>query len=54
MFPSRAVVDGPLRGTPTPVVVGATTYYQCGATWYVQAYSGGDVAYTIVNPPPGY
>ena len=40
--------------TPTPVVIGATTYYQCGSTWYIQAYSGGEVVYTIVNPPVGY
>ena len=40
--------------TPTTVVVGATTYYQCGSAWYVRAYSGGDVAYTMVNPPAGY
>jgi hypothetical protein len=36
------------------VVVGSTTYYQCGSTWYIQVYSDGDVAYTIVNPPAGY
>jgi len=40
--------------TPTTVVVGATTYYQCGSSWYIQAYSAGDVAYTMVNPPAGY
>jgi hypothetical protein len=40
--------------TPATVVVGGTTYYQCGSTWYIHAYSGGDVIYTIVNPPPGY
>ncbi|TMB20127.1 MAG: hypothetical protein E6J71_09905 [Deltaproteobacteria bacterium] len=40
--------------TPTAVVIGATTYYQCGSTWYIQAYSGGEVVYTIVNPPAGY
>jgi hypothetical protein len=39
---------------PATVVVGSTTYYQCGSTWYIRAYSGGDVAYTIVNPPAGY
>jgi hypothetical protein len=40
--------------TQATVVVGGTTYYQCGSTWYIRAYSGGKVAYTIVNPPPGY
>jgi hypothetical protein len=39
---------------PTTVVVGGTTYYQCGSAWYVRVYSGGDVAYTMVNPPAGY
>ncbi|TMA92308.1 MAG: DUF2092 domain-containing protein [Deltaproteobacteria bacterium] len=39
---------------PNTVVVGGTTYYQCGSAWYVRAYSGGDVAYTMVNPPTGY
>ena len=39
---------------PTPVAVGGTTYYQCGYAWYIQAYSGGDVAYVITTPPVGY
>jgi len=39
---------------PTEVVVGTTTYYRCGATWYIQVYSGDEIAYTIVNPPAGY
>ena len=43
----------PCSGAAT-VVVGSTTYYQCGSTWYIRAYSGGNVAYTIVNPPAGY
>jgi hypothetical protein len=38
---------------PTTVVVGGTTYYQCGTAWYVRSYSGGDVSYVIVNPPAG-
>jgi hypothetical protein len=43
--------------TPTTVVVGSTTYYRCGSSWYMRAYTGGgdaDVAYTMVNPPAGY
>ena len=28
--------------------------YAGGSTWYIQAYSGGDVAYVITNPPVGY
>jgi len=40
--------------TPTTVVVGGTTYYQCESAWYIRVYDGGDVAYTSVNPPAGY
>ena len=40
--------------TPATVVSGGVTYYQCGATWYNQAYSGGSVTYVTVTPPPGY
>ena len=39
---------------PVTVVVGGTTYYQCGSAWYVRAYSGGDVTYIMTNPPAGY
>jgi hypothetical protein len=40
--------------TPETVVVGGSTYYHCDTAWYARAYSGGDVTYIIVNPPPGY
>jgi hypothetical protein len=43
-----------LSCTPAVVVVGATTYYQCGTAWYIRAYGGGEVIYTMVNPPAGY
>jgi hypothetical protein len=39
---------------PNTVILGSTTYYQCGSAWYVRIYSGGNVAYTMVNPPAGY
>jgi hypothetical protein len=42
-----------LSCTPTTVVVGSTTYYQCGSSWYNRAYQGGQVTYIVVNPPPG-
>jgi hypothetical protein len=42
-----------LSCTPTTVVVGSTTYYQCGSTWYNRAYSGGQVTYIVVNAPAG-
>jgi hypothetical protein len=40
--------------TPTNVVVNGITYSQCGSTWYQPTYSGSDVSYVVVNPPPGY
>jgi hypothetical protein len=40
--------------TPTVIDLGDTTYYQCGSAWYVRVYSNGEVAYVMVNPPPGY
>lgn len=43
-----------LSCTPTTVVVNGMTYSQCGSTWYQPTYSGGDVTYVVVNPPPGY
>jgi hypothetical protein len=42
-----------LSCTPTTVVVGSTTYYQCGSSWYNRAYQGGQVTYIVVNAPPG-
>ena len=39
---------------PTVVVVSGTTYYRCDSGWYVRVYSGGEIAYTMVNPPAGY
>ena len=40
--------------TPTVRAVDGVTYYNCGSTWYTQAYSGGGVTYVTVQPPPGY
>ena len=40
--------------TAATVVAGGVTYYQCGSTWYNQAYSGDSVTYVTVAPPPGY
>jgi hypothetical protein len=40
--------------TPSVVVVGGANYYQCGASWYAQAYSGEGVTYVPVQPPDGY
>jgi hypothetical protein len=38
----------------TNVIVHGITYSQCGTTWYQPTYSGADVTYIVVNPPPGY
>lgn len=43
-----------LSCTTSTVVVGSVTYYHCGSTWYNRAYSGGNVTYIVVNPPPGH
>ena len=40
--------------TPSVIAVSGVTYYQCGSTWYNQAYSGDSVTYVTVAPPPGY
>jgi hypothetical protein len=38
----------------TNIVVNGITYSQCGTTWYQPTYSGSEVTYIVVNPPPGY
>jgi hypothetical protein len=51
----QGVVEPPPNWTldcdPATVVVGGTTYYRCGSAWYVRVYRGGEIAYTMVNPP---
>jgi len=39
---------------PNTAVVEGVTYYQCGSSWYVQAYGNAGAIYTPVPPPPGY
>jgi cysteinyl-tRNA synthetase len=43
-----------LTCTPTTVIVGSVSYYQCGPTWYQRAYSGGSTTYVVINAPAGY
>jgi len=43
-----------LTCTPTTVIVGGVSYYQCGSSWYNRAYSGGSTTYVVINAPPGY
>ena len=33
------------------VVVNGVSYYNCGGTYYQQAYNGPDVVYMVVQPP---
>ena len=51
---AKITEGGSLPCTPATVVVNGVSYYQCGATWYNQAYSGDSVTYVTVTPPPGY
>ncbi|MGZ8159288.1 MAG: hypothetical protein ACXWT4_10815 [Methylobacter sp.] len=39
---------------PNTTVVKGVTYYQCGSSWYTQAYSNNGVIYMPVPPPSGY
>ena len=38
----------------TIVVVDGYTYYFCDDYWFSRTYYGGDVIYTVTDPPPGY
>ena len=40
--------------TPGVIVVSGVTYYQCGSSWYTQAYGNSGVTYMPVPPPAGY
>lgn len=40
--------------TPNSVALGGVIYYVCGSTWYVRAYSEGEIVYTIVPNPTGH
>jgi hypothetical protein len=39
---------------PTTLEVQGVTYYLCGDNWYIRGYSGGNIVYVVVDPPPGY
>jgi hypothetical protein len=36
------------------VVVDGYSYYQCDSAWFSRTYYGGEVTYTVTDPPPGY
>ena len=38
----------------TAVSVSGASYYKCGSTWYQRGYSGSQVTYYQVAPPPGF
>jgi hypothetical protein len=38
----------------TTVVIGGSTYYHCGSTWYSRGYEGGDVVYIVTSAPAGH
>lgn len=38
----------------TTVIIGGSTYYHCGSTWYSRGYEGGDVVYIVTSAPAGY
>ena len=40
--------------TSRMVYASGAYYYECGGTWYSQAYSGGDMVYTVVDAPQDY
>lgn len=39
--------------TPTVIVAGGNTYYQCGNAWYGRTYVNSEVVYVVVPPPSG-
>jgi hypothetical protein len=40
-----------LSCAPSTLVVGGTTYDQCGSSWYTRGYQGGSVTYIVTSPP---
>lgn len=49
-----AAVYWTLPCTPNTIALGGAIYYVCGSTWYIRAYSEGDLVYTIVPNPTGH
>ena len=40
--------------TTDVVVVDGYSYYRCEDNWFGRTYYGGEVTYTVIDPPPGY
>ena len=36
------------------VVVDGYSYYRCNDAWFGRTYYGGEVTYTVIDPPEGY
>jgi hypothetical protein len=36
------------------VVQDGYSYYQCNGEWFGRSYYGGEVTYTVIDPPQGY
>lgn len=52
---TAVVVGSVVRSLPpscSTTVVGNVAYQQCGNNWYQPQYSGSQVTYVVVNPPP--
>ena len=49
-----AAVYRTLPCAPNSVAMGGTIYYVCGSTWYVPAYSDGELVYVVVDSPTGH
>jgi hypothetical protein len=49
-----ATVYWTLPCTPNVIAMGGAIYYVCNSTWYMRAYSAGDVVYTVVPNPTGH
>ena len=49
----ESLVYWTLPCTPNTVALGGAIYYVCNSTWYIRAYSDGEVVYTVVAPPTG-
>lgn len=40
--------------SPNAIAMGGVIYYVCDTTWYIRAYSNGEVVYTVVPNPTGH
>ena len=50
----EGVVYWELPCQPNVIAMGGVVYYVCGSTWYMRAYSEGEVVYSVVPNPTGH